>query len=87
MAAILTYRQHRKLSAQRATVRLKERRPFRGPCFELTYSEYQQVAYEEIFYLMKENNFSFTEAYNLPVGLRKWFVKKTTEYNNPEEDE
>ena len=45
------------------------------------------MAYEEIFYLMKENNFSFTEAYNLPVGLRKWFVDKTREHNNPQEDE
>ena len=66
---------------------LKERRPFRGRCFELTYKEYQKMAYEEIFYLMKENNFSFTEAYNLPVGLRKWFVEKTRDYNNPQEDE
>ena len=35
---------------------------------------------------MKENNFSFTEAYNLPIKLRKWFVNRLSKYLNPEDE-
>tara|TARA_B100000212_G_C27034331_1_gene388712 strand:+ start:442 stop:549 length:108 start_codon:yes stop_codon:yes gene_type:complete len=35
---------------------------------------------------MKEGNFSFTEAYNLPIGLRKWFVDRLIDYLNPKEE-
>ncbi len=35
---------------------------------------------------MKENNFSFTEAYNLPVKLRGWFVNRLVKYMTPEEE-
>ncbi len=34
---------------------------------------------------MKENNFSFTEAYNLPIKLRSWFVKRLIKYLEPKE--
>jgi len=34
---------------------------------------------------MKENNFSFTEAYNLPIKLRGWFIDRLIRYLNPEE--
>jgi hypothetical protein len=30
--------------------------------------------YEQFFYLKYAGGWSFSEAYNLPVGLRKWFV-------------
>tara|TARA_Y100001937_G_C6945192_1_gene252169 strand:+ start:307 stop:531 length:225 start_codon:yes stop_codon:yes gene_type:complete len=32
--------------------------------------------YEQFFFLKNEGNWSFTEAYNLPVGLRIWFVER-----------
>ncbi len=65
----------------------ERRRLFHGPCFGLTSEYLEKVTYEEIFYLMRESNFSFTEAYNLPIGLRTWFVKRTYEYTNPEDNE
>ena len=30
--------------------------------------------YEQFFFLKYSGGWSFSEAYNLPVGLRKWFV-------------
>jgi hypothetical protein len=47
----------------------------------------QKGVYEHIFYLMKEVNFSFTEAYNLPIGLRNWFVEKNIQYSAPAAEE
>jgi len=32
--------------------------------------------YETFFYLKYYGGFSIFESYNLPVGLRNWFVKK-----------
>jgi len=32
--------------------------------------------YEQFFFLKYSGGWSFSEAYNLPVGLRKWFVKR-----------
>ena len=32
--------------------------------------------YEQFFYLKYTGNWSFIEAYNLPVGLRNWFVRR-----------
>lgn len=63
----------------------KERCLLRGPFFVLTSEYMEKVTYEHIFYLVKEGNFSFTEAYNLPIQLRKWFVKRLLTYLTPEE--
>ena len=30
--------------------------------------------YEQFFFLKYSGGWSFSEAYNLPLGLRKWFV-------------
>tara|TARA_Y100000004_G_C8631375_1_gene293104 strand:- start:91 stop:240 length:150 start_codon:yes stop_codon:yes gene_type:complete len=35
--------------------------------------------YEQFFYLKYHGGWSFIEAYNLPVGLRTWFVNKLVE--------
>ena len=35
-----------------------------------------QAVYEQFFFLKYSGGWSFTEAYNLPVGLRKWFVDR-----------
>jgi hypothetical protein len=35
-----------------------------------------QGVYEQFFALMYHANWDFQQAYNLPVGLRDWFVKR-----------
>jgi len=35
-----------------------------------------QNIYEQFFFLKYNGGWSFTEAYNLPIGLREWFVKR-----------
>jgi hypothetical protein len=32
--------------------------------------------YEQFFYLKHHGGWSFIEAYNLPVALRNWFVRR-----------
>jgi hypothetical protein len=32
--------------------------------------------YEQFFFLQYSGGWSLTEAYNLPIGLRTWFVKR-----------
>jgi len=32
--------------------------------------------YEQFFFLKYKGGWSFSEAYNLPIGLRKWFVER-----------
>ena len=39
-------------------------------------TEYIENVYEQFFFLKYQGGWSFTEAYNLPVGLREWFVKR-----------
>ena len=34
--------------------------------------------YEQFFYLKYKGGWSFTEAYSLPIGLRRWFVDRLT---------
>ncbi len=43
--------------------------------FGLT-SEYINHVYEQFFQLKYYGGWSFYEAYNLPVKLRRWFLKK-----------
>ena len=41
--------------------------------------DYMKKVYE-IFFILKNNyNWSFIELYNLPIGLRNWFI---TKYSN-----
>jgi hypothetical protein len=32
--------------------------------------------YEAFFFLKYSGGWSFSEAYNLPIGLRTWFIKR-----------
>ena len=32
--------------------------------------------YEQFFFLKYSGGWSFSEAYNLPIGLRTWFVQR-----------
>tara|TARA_R110000796_G_scaffold101472_1_gene210148 strand:- start:479 stop:664 length:186 start_codon:yes stop_codon:yes gene_type:complete len=35
-----------------------------------------EQVYEQFFLLKYHGGWSFIEAYNLPVGLRKWFLER-----------
>ena len=43
--------------------------------FGLT-DKYIEAVYEQFFLLKHHGGWSFMEAYNLPVGLRHWFLKR-----------
>ena len=38
--------------------------------------KYMESVYDQFFSLKYHGGWSFIEAYNLPVGLRKWFLEK-----------
>ena len=38
--------------------------------------EYMENVYEQFFALKYHGGWSFIEAYNLPIGLRLWFLEK-----------
>tara|TARA_R100000008_G_scaffold85515_1_gene75671 strand:+ start:1609 stop:1854 length:246 start_codon:yes stop_codon:yes gene_type:complete len=42
--------------------------------------------YEQFFFLKYSGGWSFSEAYNLPVGLRNWFVKRLLRQLKAEQD-
>ena len=46
--------------------------------FGLT-EKYMESVYEEFFVLKYHGGWSFIEAYNLPIGLRRWFLAKLKE--------
>ncbi len=48
---------------------------FQRTFFGLT-AEYIENVYEQFFFLKYSGGWSFSEAYNLPIGLRKWFVER-----------
>ena len=39
-------------------------------------SDYMEQVYNEFFLLKYHGGWSFIEAYNLPVSLRSWFLKR-----------
>ncbi len=57
----------------------KARCPSRWASFGLNSEFVERVTYEEIMFLQHRGKFSFTEAYNLPIALRKWFVQRNIE--------
>mgnify|MGYP003128661994 CR=1 len=38
-----------------------------------------EAVYEQFFILKYHGGWSFIEAYNLPIGLRRWFLNKLKE--------
>jgi len=50
-------------------------------------NEYQESIYESFFYLKYYGGWSMFECYNLPVGLRKWFLDKLIDQMKREADE
>jgi hypothetical protein len=39
-----------------------------------------ESVYEHFFFLKHYGGWSFTEAYNLPIGLREWFVERLSKH-------
>ena len=48
-------------------------------------NEYIENVYEQFFFLKYHGGWGFTEAYNLPVRLRKWFVERLVKQFEEEE--
>jgi hypothetical protein len=45
-----------------------------------------ESVYEQFFFLKYSGGWSFSEAYNLPVGLRMWFVERLIRQLKTESD-
>ena len=54
--------------------------------FGLT-SEYMEQVFEQIFFLKYTGHWTLSEIYSLPIGLREWFVKRTIQQRQAEEEE
>jgi hypothetical protein len=59
-------------------IQWKWRCPFWATSFGLG-NEYIEGVYEELFVLKFHGGWGFTEAYNLPIKVRRWFLKKLNE--------
>ena len=59
---------------------------FQPTFFGLT-DEYTKNVYEQFFLLKFHGGWSFTEAYNLPIGLREWFVQRLAKHFEEEKEE
>ena len=49
-------------------------------------SDYTKDVYEQMFFMNYVGNWSITELYNLPVGLRNWFVERTIKQKEEEHE-
>ena len=54
--------------------------------FGLT-DKYIETVYEQFFLLKHFGGWSFIEAYNLPIGLRNWFVERMVKQFEKEKEE
>tara|TARA_Y100000310_G_C20651666_1_gene799762 strand:- start:1549 stop:1719 length:171 start_codon:yes stop_codon:yes gene_type:complete len=46
-----------------------------------------EQVYESFFFLKYHGGFSFTEAYNLPIKIRTWFVQRLIKQLEREREE
>ena len=53
--------------------------------FGLT-DKYMQQVYEQFFLLKYYGGWSFIEAYNLPIGLRTWFLDRLVKEKEAEQE-
>ena len=66
---------------------MKQTWRFRSPrTFFGLNDEYIKNVYEQFFFLKYSGGWSFSEAYNLPVGLRTWFVERLVKQLKDEAD-
>ena len=54
--------------------------------FGLT-DNYMEVVFEQFFQLKQFGGWSFIEAYNLPVGLRMWWLQRLKKHFDDEKAE
>ena len=50
-------------------------------------NDYMEQVYEQFFLLKHHGGWSFIEAYNLPVGLRHWFVNRLAKHFEEEKNQ
>jgi len=50
-------------------------------------NEYIESVYEELFILKHHGGWSFFEAYNLPIQIRRWFIRRIIKHNEDENAE
>ena len=49
-------------------------------------SDYMLSVYEEFFYLKYYGGWSFFEAYNLPIMIRRWFLSRLAKQKKDENE-
>lgn len=59
--------------------------PLRWNFFGLS-DEYIEHVYEQFFLLKYHGGWGFTEAYNLPVKIRTWFIKRLVKQKQDEKE-
>ena len=64
-------------------IRKKWRYRSRSVSFGLS-PEVKNYIIEEVFYCVKYGSLSFTDAYNMPVKWRHWWLNKISEINEEE---
>ena len=57
------------------------------PTFFGLNDKYNESVYEELFYLKHYGGWSFIEAYNLPINLRKWWLARIQKQFHAEAEE
>jgi hypothetical protein len=48
-------------------------------------NEYIEAVYEELFTLKHHGGWSFYEAYNLPIQIRRWFIRRLVKFHEDEQ--
>ena len=64
--------------------------PWRCPSLRTFFGlndEYMEQVYEQFFILKHHGGWSFIEAYNLPLLVRKWFVERLAKQFKKEAEE
>jgi len=49
--------------------------------------DYVESVYEEIFQLKQHGGWSFIEAYNLPIQIRHWFLRRLVKHYEDQNQE
>ena len=60
--------------------------PLRSSFFGLS-DEYIANVYEQFFLMKYHGGWSFIEAYNLPIKIREWFLKRLIKQKKQESEE
>jgi len=76
----------KKLDAKAVLQKQKWRFRLRRTFFGLS-DKYMESVYEQFFLLKYYGGWSFMEAYNLPVGLRNWFIKRLVKQFEKEKED